>query len=271
MEKNKLIYIGEKYYCVLSLKRLFVVMFFLILQKNISGQSGFGFNHYNTIGYSHGLIHPNMFTLNGTQHRFVYQRVLNRRFSIILDYGFSKNSIKYRYPNNEPRFKLSSVDSFNPQNVITERLTPQGESYYRSNMFSIGFRRYFFSKGAIAPYGAFIEAKCGFARLNQLPGDDGLYFKNDSNIIIPNLYLANYSINHLDFVNVQIGVGSSRHLYKNFSIDYLINFNINTVLWTGNVHGPDYYYRDVFLYRCIRNAYVRNSFLRFNIGLHYGF
>jgi len=104
-----------------------------------------------------------------------------------------------------------------------------------------------------------------------LPGDDGMFFKNDSNAIVPNVYLPNYSINHLDFVNVQIGIGSSRHLYKNFSIDYLLNFNINTVLWTGDVHGPDYYYRDVFLYRCMRNSHVRNNSLRFNIGIHYGF
>lgn len=189
--------------------------------------------------------------------------------SLIFDYAFSKNQVKFGLPNGSS-YILNVYDSssFYPDKKYT--LMPYGTAFFRSKLLSFGFRAYLRAKGAIAPYGSFIEVKTGYAMLRQRAGEDNVLFEG-SGSKIPNNSLSYYPITHLDIISLQLAYGVSKPLYKNISIDWMVNLNMNAALWKGAVTGPSAYYRDVYMYRNIHELFIRNNTVRFNIGLHYGF
>lgn len=242
---------------------------FFILNFKAAGQSNVLFNKYNTIGYSYNFVRPQPLSLKGMQHKLSYQKIINRKLSFVMDYAFSKNQIKFDLPN-KPNYILNVYDSssFYPKSIYV--LSPVGEAYFRSKLLSMGFRTYLYAKGAIAPFGSFIEVKAAYAKLTQKQNEDNVRFiYNDA--YIPNQSLSKYPITHLEIISLQLAYGVSKPLYKNISFDWVVNFNLNAALWKGDVKSSSVYYRDLYMYRNSRELFVRNNTVRLNLGIHYGF
>lgn len=193
--------------------------------------------------------------------------MLNRKQTLLLDYGFSKTKLRFNL-DNQPRFALNTIDT---SGVIHQyNLTPIGEAFIRTKFFSLGMRNYLMSKGSIAPYGPFIDIRAGFSRITQKMADDQLIYHIDTNIFSTNK-LPNYGLNHLDIISFQFGFGATKSIVKNFYFDWLLSFKLNATLWQGDKEVNATYYRDLYYYRAARTGYLYNNTIGLNLGIHYGF
>ena len=233
-----------------------LIIILLLVAARVEAQGKFNFKSKNTFGYSNTILHINNFLLPKTnRHNFTYQRILHRRTALIFNYGFSKS-----------QFDFNQNSSLHNSNGA---ITGAENSYFKTKFYDFGVRKYIYEKGAIAPFGTFIEIKIGKNLIKRNPEDSILYYAGNKRIYGQ---LPTTGRTKLNFYNIQIGVGSSKPLTKNISFVWLLNLTGNIPMWTRPGQNANYLeHEDEYYFQNASVHHQLNNCINLSIGLNYSF
>lgn len=233
-----------------------LIIFLLLITSGIGAQGKFNFKCKNTFGYSNTILHINNFLSPKTnKHNFTYQRIFNRRTAFIFNYGFSQSQFDFN----------QNISLRNSNRTITGA----ENSYFRTKFYDFGVRKYIYEKGAIAPFGTFIEIKIGKNLIKRNPKDSILYYSGDKRFYGE---MPTTGRTKLNFLNFQIGVGSSKPLTKNISFVWLLNLTGNIPMWTRPGQNVNYLeYEDEYYFQNASVHHQLNNIINLSIGLNYSF
>jgi len=252
------------------MRKIFLLIIISSCLFALNGQKAYRFDNKHFIGYTSNFGHFAMNDFRQNQHNITYKQIKSRKRMLIVNYAFSKNKLNFGVIPDMPTFRQNIADSLNNEKAFI--LFPEGEAYMRTKTLSVGLRNFIRAKGAIAPYGAFIDMRVGIAHISKRKKDDNLVYRYSNN---GDKYLSNelplLGIKNLNVINFQFGYGASKRIVNNVYFDWLFNVNFNITLWSGDTKNKDVYYRDLFYMRAARNLYLVNNTVGLNFGVHYGF
>lgn len=243
-----------------------IIWSLVFMSVQLSAQSGFDFKRKNTIGYSNTVLHMlDVLKVSANKHNFTYQRVLNRRSSLIVNYSVAHCPMHY-YFSIAPNLTYNRKDN-NGTQTINNIIAKDGNSFYNTSGFSIGIRKFIHSKGSVAPYGSFLEIKLGHEKATRAKSPPLEFYSADQKI---NYTFPNKGITSVKFVNVQLGGGSSHPITPRLTFTWLLNFTVNIPTWY-DYHSIYVYNEDEYFFRNASVLHQTNNFINLNLGVSYSF
>jgi hypothetical protein len=250
------------------MKKIIVLGFSLTSVLLSYSQKQIDFHSKNTIGYANTVFHTmDVFDMKNNKHTLTYQRLINRRTTFVANYAFARCAMHYNL-GASPFLYYKSTDRFGRTNTIENIVAKQGNSYYKTAGFSIGFRKFIHRKGSVAPYGTFIELKMGREKITRAKTSDSIVYYSAANRVYANF--PNKGINHLDFTNFNVGVGSSKPIAKHLIFTWLLSATLNIPGWI-NHRSNSVSNEDEYFFRNASASHQTNNYLNLNIGLNYSF
>ncbi len=260
------------------MKKLLSLTLLSILSIVANAQANFNFKARNTIGYSNTVFHlQDILNMKQNIHSFVYQRVINRRTCLILNYSFSKSQLHIN-TDKGPSLGVEDPKATSTSSSIINFTANEKNIYYKVAGYSVGIRKFITSKGAIAPYGSFVEIKTGYDNLSRNPKDSLKYYQQNKQS--ERLYnIPNAGIDHIGFINLHAGIGATRAITKNLSFTWVLNFGINIPIWKSVSREQSFtdtrksfvLNDDEFFFSHADRTHQTNNAMNFSIGLNYSF
>lgn len=250
------------------MKKIISLGFGLLIVLLGHSQKHFDFKSKNTIGYANTVFHTmDVFEMKNNKHTFTYQRVVNRRTSFVVNYAFARCAMHYNL-GASPFLRYQSTDRFGRTTTIENIVAQDGNSYYNTAGFSVGFRKFIHKKGAVAPYGTFIELKVGREKITRSKTSDSLVYYSAANRVYAKF--PNMGIDYLNFTNFHVGVGSAKPIAKHLIFTWLLSATLNVPGWI-NHRSNSVSNEDEYFFRNASAVHQTNNYLNLNLGLNYSF
>lgn len=251
------------------MKKIIFLGFCLLYVILSHSQKHFDFKSKNTFGYANTIFHTmDVFDMKNNKHTFTYQRFINRRTTFVVNYSVARCAMHYNL-GASPFLRYQNTDQFGRNTTTIENIVAkQGNSFYNTVGFSAGFRKFIHRKGAVAPYGTFIEFKVGREKITRSKSSDSMIYYSAANRVYAKF--PNKGIDHLNFTNFSVGVGSAKPIARHLIFTWVLSATLNIPGWTdyrsSSVSNEDEYY-----FRNASASHQNNNYLNLNIGLNYSF